>query len=71
MGKMFQYKFWEKFEKDENDESSSARSENVMVKPKKFTVGSPLSSGKALLLIFHLRNVLKTWECCSRPALLY
>ena len=52
--------FFPKFENDENDENSSIRSENVMVKLKKFTVGSALNSGTALLLISHLGNVFKT-----------
>ena len=38
------HQFFPKLEKYENDENSLARSENVMVKPKKFTVGSPLTT---------------------------
>ena len=37
--------------KSENDKKNSAKSENVMIKPKKFTDGSPSNSGKASLLI--------------------
>ena len=45
-----EYGFFLKFEND--DENSSARSANLMVKPKKITDGLPLTSGKASLLIF-------------------
>ena len=41
-------------------EKSSARSENVMVSPKKLTVGSPVTSDQASLQIFGLGNVFKT-----------
>ena len=41
-------------------EKSSAKSGNVMVSPKNFTVGSPVTSDQALLQIFGHGNVLKT-----------
>ena len=41
-------------------EKSSAKSENVMVSPKNFTVGSPVTSDQAWLQIVCLGNVFKT-----------
>ena len=41
-------------------ETSSAKSENVMVRLKNFTVGSPVTSDQAWLQIFSHGNVFKT-----------
>ena len=47
------------------NEKCSAKSGNVMVSPKNFTVGLPEASDQDLLQILGLGNVFKTGQACS------